>query len=32
VAQGEADGTTKAIDALTEIRDAWETIGPQVKK
>ena len=30
--KGEADGTPKAIDALQEIRDAWETIGPQVKK
>ena len=30
--KGEADGTPKAIDALKEIRDAWETIGPQVKK
>ena len=30
--RGEADGTPKAIDALQEIRDAWETIGPQVKK
>ena len=32
LSKGEADGTPKAIDALTEIRDAWETIGPQVKK
>ena len=30
--KGEANGTPKAIDALQEIRDAWETIGPQVKK
>ena len=30
--KGEAEGTPKAIDALQEIRDAWETIGPQVKK
>ena len=30
--KGKADGTPKAIDALQEIRDAWETIGPQVKK
>ena len=30
--KGEADGTPRAIDALQEIRDAWETIGPQVKK
>ena len=30
--KGELDGTPKAIDALQEIRDAWETIGPQVKK
>ena len=30
--KGEAAGTPKAIDALQEIRDAWETIGPQVKK
>ena len=30
--KGVADGTPKAIDALQEIRDAWETIGPQVKK
>ena len=30
--KGEADGTPKAIDALQEIRDAWETIGSQVKK
>ena len=30
--KGEADGTPKAIDTLQEIRDAWETIGPQVKK
>jgi flagellar protein FliS len=30
--KGEAVGTPKAIDALQEIRDAWETIGPQVKK
>ena len=30
--KGEADGTPKAIDALQEIRDAWETIGPQVEK
>ena len=29
---GEAGGTPKAIHALTEIRNAWETIGPQVKK
>ena len=30
--KGEADGTPRALDALQEIRDAWETIGPQVKK
>ena len=30
--KGEADGTPKALHALQEIRDAWETIGPQVKK
>ena len=30
--KGKADGTPKAIDSLQEIRDAWETIGPQVKK
>ena len=30
--KGKADGTLKAMDALQEIRDAWETIGPQVKK
>ena len=30
--KGRADGTAKAIEALQEIRDAWETIGPQVKK
>ena len=30
--KGEVNGTPKAIDALQEIRDAWETIGPQVKK
>ena len=30
--KGEADGTPRAIDALQEIRDAWETIGPRVKK
>ena len=30
--KGKADGTPKAIDALQEIRDAWETIGSQVKK
>ena len=30
--KGQADGTAKAIQALQEIRDAWETIGPQVKK
>jgi flagellar protein FliS len=30
--KGQAEGTIKAIDALQEIRDAWETIGPQVKK
>ena len=29
--KGKADGTLKAMDALQEIRDAWETIGPQVK-
>ena len=32
LSKGEADGTPKAMHALTEIRDAWETIGPQVKK
>lgn len=32
LSKGEADGTPKAIDSLKEIRDAWETIGPQVKK
>ena len=30
--KGNADGTKTAIKALHEIRDAWETIGPQVKK
>ena len=30
--KGETEGTPKAIVALQEIRDAWETIGPQVKK
>ena len=30
--KGAAEGTPKAIEALKEIRDAWETIGPQVKK
>jgi len=30
--KGKAEGTVKAIEALQEIRDAWETIGPQVKK
>ena len=29
--KGIADGTPKASQALQEIRDAWETIGPQVK-
>jgi flagellar protein FliS len=32
LSKGKADGTIKAIEALQEIRDAWETIGPQVKK
>ena len=32
LSKGEAVGTQRAMDALTEIRDAWETIGPQVKK
>ena len=32
LSKGKADGTIKAIEALREIRDAWETIGPQVKK
>jgi flagellar protein FliS len=32
LSKGEAGGTPKAIDTLTEIRNAWETIGPQVKK
>ena len=32
LSKGKADGTIKAIGALQEIRDAWETIGPQVKK
>ena len=32
LSKGEANGTQKAMNALTEIRDAWETIGPQVKK
>ena len=30
--KGSADGTIKATEALQEIRDAWETIRPQVKK
>ena len=30
--KGQADGTPKAIASLQEIRDAWETIRPQVKK
>ena len=32
LSKGEAEGTQKAIQALQEIRDAWETIRPQVKK
>ena len=32
LSKSEASGTPKAIHALTEIRDAWEAIGPQVKK
>ena len=32
LSKGQAVGTAKAIQALQEIRDAWETIGPQVKK
>ena len=32
LSKGQEDGTPKAIHALTEIRDALETIGPQVKK
>ena len=32
LSKGESDGTPKAIHALSEIRDAWEAIGPQVKK
>ena len=32
LSKGEVEGTQKAIQALQEIRDAWETIGPQVKK
>ena len=32
LSKGNADGTITAIGALQEIRDAWEAIGPQVKK
>ena len=32
LSKGKAEGTITAIEALQEIRDAWETIGPQVKK
>ena len=30
--KGIANGTPKAIDALSEIRDAWQAIGTEVKK
>jgi flagellar protein FliS len=30
--KGIANGTPKAIDALGEIRDAWQAIGTEVKK
>jgi flagellar protein FliS len=30
--KGVADGTPKATHALSEIRDAWQAIGSQVKK
>jgi flagellar protein FliS len=30
--KGIAEGTPKAMDALSEIRDAWQAIGKEVKK
>jgi len=30
--KGIANGTPKAMDALSEIRDAWQAIGTEVKK
>jgi flagellar secretion chaperone FliS len=30
--KGEADGTLKAIQLLGEIRDAWQTIGSEIKE
>jgi len=30
--KGIAKGTPKAMDALSEIRDAWQAIGTEVKK
>jgi flagellar protein FliS len=30
--KGIAEGTPKAMDALSEIRDAWQAIGTEVKK
>lgn len=30
--KGEAEGTLKAIQLLGEIRDAWQTIGSEIKK